>query len=739
MLNYKKLIVSVFILVYCTSIVIFNSPLVSASLFEEDFETNTSQWTPTSGTWDWNTIDGSKRYGSTYATCCAESVAGNILWKNYIYEFELLGKQGVDKNAMFRYTASNSKYGIHLTTNDISLEKHIPGSSVNLTANSGNFVDNINYKIKIIANNNNYKIYVDDVLYIDYTDANSPLLEGKIGLRVGAGAVSPSQVWFDNVVVTEIMDATAAPTATASPTATPSATPTPTPTPTASSTPSPTPSPTATATATATSTASPTPIIPILSVPSLKQYSEPWQGNLYDHTVTTIKQWGCVLTSASMVLKYHGHDILPDALNTWLKSQSDGYIGNGLINWLAISRYTKNNDSPSSPTLEYKRLSATENNLDNELNNNRPAILKEEGHFVVATGKLFNGVYAINDPGYADRNDLTSYGNSFLAINSYSPTHSDLSYMMFVASSGITLELIDSNGNVIATSFTEDPINDISDPNNKSGEPLSILLFEKPNSANYKLRVKGSTGEYTLESYLYNVNGVVTQNSFSQTLLSDGTDTYDIVYTKENSETATNTVDVLATISGENGVSSTYGTATITWTTDKLSSSRVIYDTVSHDSLGSAPNYGYAFSTATYNESSKVTSHSVTITGLGSGTLYYYRVISEGSPVSISSEHTFRTLSKAGPPIANGTQNNNVQVLGSDIFKKYIIYQDVYYKDQEEEKKDEKKEVLGSKTETVKTIVKHLDKIDIFLISLASFLILIIIGIRLLPEPDKII
>ena len=96
----------------------------------------------------------------------------------------------------------------------------------------------------------------------------------------------------------------------------------------------------------------------------------------------------------------------------------------------------KNNDSPSSPTLEYKRLSATENNLDNELNNNRPAILKEEGHFVVATGKLFNGVYAINDPGYADRNDLTSYGNSFLAINSYSPTHSDLSYMMFVASSG---------------------------------------------------------------------------------------------------------------------------------------------------------------------------------------------------------------------------------------------------------------------------------------------------------------
>lgn len=54
-------------------------------------------------------------------------------------------------------------------------------------------------------------------------------------------------------------------------------------------------------------------------------------------------------------------------------------------------------------------------------------------------------------------------------------------------------------------------------------------------------------------------------------------------------------------------------------------------------------------------------------------------------------------------------------------------------------RKMKKRKFLVQKTETVKTIVKHLDKIDIFLISLASFLILIIIGIRLLPEPDKII
>ena len=699
-MSIKKLIL---FLIFLFLFIYLPHPIKAQVLFSDDFNDNDANgWivprNTCSGTWSVS----SNKYGITTNSCITETIPSSLsigLGVNYSFDVDMTMTSSLsDRNFVFKYKDSNNWYGIHTYQHSLYVQKVVGGTEYFLNNRSQGYDftvgETYHFTIEVI-NNTEYRVYVDNVLLATIPD-ESPYFDNY---SAGLQASGNSQVWFDNVVVTEIMDATAAPTA----------------------------------------TASPTPIIPILSVPSLKQYSEPWQGNLYGHTVATIKQWGCTLTSAVMVLKYHGHDILPDALNTWLKSQSDGYIGNGLINWLAISRYTKNNDSPSSPTLEYKRLSATENNLDNELNNNRPAILKEEGHFVVATGKLFNGVYAINDPGYADRNDLTSYGNSFLAINSYSPTHSDLSYMMFVASSGITLELIDSNGNVIATSFTEDPINDISDPNNKSGEPLSILLFEKPNSANYKLRVKGSTGEYTLESYLYNVNGVVTQNSFSQTLLSDGTDTYDIVYTKENSETATNTVDVLATISGENGVSSTYGTATITWTTDKLSSSRVIYDTVSHDSSGSAPNYGYAFSTATYNESPKVTSHSVTITGLGSGTLYYYRVISEGSPVSISSEHTFRTLSKAGPPIANGTQNNNVQVLGSDIFKKYIIYQDVYYKDQEEEKKDEKKEVLGSKTETVKTIVKHLDKIDIFLISLASFLILIIIGIRLLPEPDKII
>jgi hypothetical protein len=79
----------------------------------------------------------------------------------------------------------------------------------------------------------------------------------------------------------------------------------------------------------------------------------------------------------------------------------------------------------------------------------------------------------------------------------------------------------------------------------------------------------------------------------------------------------------------------------ITWTTDHPATSRVVYDTVSHSVLGAAPNYGYANSTA--ENAAKVTSHSVTLTGLDDSTTYYYRVISHGSPEMVGPEKSFTT------------------------------------------------------------------------------------------------
>ncbi|MFA5157604.1 MAG: Ig-like domain-containing protein [Patescibacteria group bacterium] len=96
-------------------------------------------------------------------------------------------------------------------------------------------------------------------------------------------------------------------------------------------------------------------------------------------------------------------------------------------------------------------------------------------------------------------------------------------------------------------------------------------------------------------------------------------------------------------ISGETSSAVGETSVTITWTTNQASTSRVVYDTVSHSTKDIAPNYGYAFSTDTYP--GLVTSHTVAITELIPGTTYYFRTVSHGSPEATGSEYSFTTQS----------------------------------------------------------------------------------------------
>lgn len=93
---------------------------------------------------------------------------------------------------------------------------------------------------------------------------------------------------------------------------------------------------------------------------------------------------------------------------------------------------------------------------------------------------------------------------------------------------------------------------------------------------------------------------------------------------------------------------------TIIWTTSYLSTSQVIYGAEGenhtldlNDNTGTPPTYGYERTTPKYDTSPKVTSHSVTITGLTSETTYYYRCVSHAS-LAVSTEHSFTTLSGEG-------------------------------------------------------------------------------------------
>lgn len=472
----------------------------STIYFEDDFSGDLSKWQSFRGDISsWSIQDGmvETNTGGVVEIIPNDQNWPDPLFDRYIYEVDMMPMSGVDRNISFRVQATDRWAEIHHTGDStgwyhIYLERVFgtpvspPPASARLSYTENKMLENgVQYHFKIVVDGTKTKIYItepDSVerLLIDYNDIDSPLIGGKIGLRVGS-----ARMRFDNVVVTELPDEEEE-------------------------------------------------TLPVLTVPDLKQYSLPWKNKIYDHKKASIEKFGCALTAASMVLQYHGHNIMPDDLNNWLKNEPDGYFKNGLINWLAVSRYTKDNYSPQSRTLEYKRLDPTTENLDNELNNDRPAILKEPGHFVVATGKTTDS-YLINDPGYSDRTNLSSYDNNFLKINSYTPTDSNLSYMMFVTDPDIDLEITSSSGLILPIdSFVEDPITNLLNPDKKSGNPVKIYLFEKPETGKYTLKATGPKGKYNLESYLYNTDGKVTKNSFDGRLNGNDTDTFNISFEGKN-------------------------------------------------------------------------------------------------------------------------------------------------------------------------------------------------------------
>lgn len=111
--------------------------------------------------------------------------------------------------------------------------------------------------------------------------------------------------------------------------------------------------------------------------------------------------------------------------------------------------------------------------------------------------------------------------------------------------------------------------------------------------------------------------------------------------------------------------------ATITWTTDRPATSRVVYDTVSHSTLGTAPNYGYTNSTV--EDDTMVTSHCVTITGLTAGTTYYFRTVSHGSPEAVSAEKALSTVMLTMPSSAQTATTTTTSTSSTDSDEGEIV------------------------------------------------------------------
>lgn len=458
----------------------------------------------------WQVINGKLNIKINSFGCVTEIIPNDALWNNlgndYSVEFDETIISGTDHNFAFRYNNPNQWIDIHIVNpNTIGLQRLPIGGSPTNTEIHTDVTNGQTIHFRIDVKGENVKVYKNHELnpILDYNPNDTSSTSGRIALQASSGSTSETvETYFDNIVVTSIDDIQLTPT--------------------------------------------PTP----LNVPLFKQTDPKWNLQTYDGAKKwsaadpTINTWGCALTSAAMVLKFYGYNKIdkktgldPGTLNKWLNAQSDGYVGNGLLNWLAISRFSKSklglNNLTGFDALEYHRAGVDINQLTTDITQGRPDILEEPGHFVVAKG-ITNTSFAINDP-YYDRTDLVgAYNNTFLSLGRYTPSFTDLSYIMLVTDPSLSFVVKDKNGNVLGTSFIQQPIVDPADSSKNSGPAKKITYIEKPSTGNYQIVITGiNNSVYNLDTYLYDINGEVNKDTISG-IFKNGTDTITIAYDKNN-------------------------------------------------------------------------------------------------------------------------------------------------------------------------------------------------------------
>ncbi len=490
----------------------------AAVLFEDDFNSYSegafpSRWieenlgdTPCPGI-EWRVDAGRLRSIINSGGCVNNLVPNSSEWpsdgvSDYILDVDMIFVSGVDHNLGYRMV-DNLLYEVHFIVpgTDFSFS-HPDGAVLNSVALP--YIFNKNYHLKAKVEDKNIKIYIDGVL-VREVESNNVIPAGKIALRIGSGGGGSTETSFDNVRVTTLDHVDQEPEIG-------------------------------------------------LSVPLIKQTDPAWGNDIYDSADVWapgspgLSRWGCALTSAVMVFHYNGlkkmadgTDITPGTANQWLKSQPDGYVGNGLLNWLALSRLSKQVRMINGVTfdaLEYERRDPDNAYLSDSVENKSiPAILAVPGHFIVAKGvDSANSTFVVNDPFY-DIAKLSDpfYGNSYQRMGIYTPSNTDLSYIMIVTNPHVNIELTNSFGDVVGEEEIENPIDDaVGNVINPKG-PLKIFYLKKPGSGPYELNISSSTpGPYQLDQYFYDLNGQVKKISAAGTITAGKVDTYNISFDKNN-------------------------------------------------------------------------------------------------------------------------------------------------------------------------------------------------------------
>ncbi|MBU4386822.1 MAG: C39 family peptidase, partial [Actinobacteria bacterium] len=315
-----------------------------------------------------------------------------------------------------------------------------------------------------------------------------------------------------------------------------------------------------------------------LDVPYFNQCDDPWKELSYNHITGTICNWGCALTSSTMILNYYGEpyglQTDPEKLNEWLNhrfwdlngngkldpDEPTGYTRYGDINWKLVAEYF--NDVYGEGVVSYNGrgdfnknketyITFRENSdsiLNSDLSSQRPVILKAPyapWHFVVATGKINidnNSTWAINDPGWRSKENLLSYDNEYFGIRRYKPREEDNSAITIKAYSPVEIYTIDSQGRYLGKDpnageeFDEIPNGGYyTDTSMINGLKIKTIEVLKPIDGNYTIKVIGTdTGSYDIDYYSYDRSGYWSNfKTFTAEITSGEIHNYEVNYSSD--------------------------------------------------------------------------------------------------------------------------------------------------------------------------------------------------------------
>lgn len=428
----------------------------------------------------------------------------NSLGNNYSLELDANFISGTDHNIAFWYDKNlDVASELHFQSpGDFSIAAPIDHYTTNV---SQGYPNGQTYHIKVVVNNLTMQVYINGTLVRDAVLYQQLPSTGRIALRATSGTDSSSNTNFDNVVVTKFDND--------------------------------------------------------LAVPVFKQTDPLWATDVYDGannwspTSPTVSRWGCALTSAAMILKYYGYNLLPDGsqlnpgtLNSWLKNFKSNGIGlgyvngidTGYLNWAVISQISKLakniNNITDKDALQLSLPPANSSQLASDISNNIPDILQVNPptgmHYVVAKG-VNGSTFDINDPAF-NFNDLQSgYGNPFSKIIKYQPSFTDLSYIVFAVNPDVSLNLSDGTNQNLGSELMENPFADPNGTQTTGQKSMRFIYLPIPQSGNYNLTVSGNSG-YHLNEFFYDQSGNATASEQYGVVSQGNPETINISYNNQN-------------------------------------------------------------------------------------------------------------------------------------------------------------------------------------------------------------